>query len=70
MRADRAVGDVVADAEMVGPIRGEVWLTDLSPDRGHEQAGRRPVLIGGRAEGQELGPPRRRNYPELPKIVN
>ena len=30
---------------MVAAIRGEVWLTDLSPVRGHEQAGRRPVLI-------------------------
>jgi mRNA interferase MazF len=30
---------------MVAPRRGEVWLTDLSPVRGHEQAGRRPVLI-------------------------
>ncbi len=25
--------------------RGEVWLVNLSPTRGHEQAGRRPVLI-------------------------
>jgi len=25
--------------------RGEVWLADLSPTRGHEQAGRRPVLV-------------------------
>ena len=30
---------------MAAPIRGEVWLTDLSPVRGHEQAGRRPALI-------------------------
>ena len=30
---------------MAGPIRGEVWLTDLSPVRGHEQAGRRLALI-------------------------
>ena len=30
---------------MVAPGRGEVWLTDLSPVRGHEQAGRRPSLI-------------------------
>ena len=28
-----------------GPARGEVWLADLNPTRGHEQAGRRPVLI-------------------------
>ena len=27
------------------PNRGEVWLADLNPTRGHEQAGRRPVLI-------------------------
>lgn len=25
--------------------RGEIWLADLNPIRGHEQAGRRPVLI-------------------------
>jgi mRNA interferase MazF len=28
-----------------GPARGEVWLADLNPVRGHEQAGRRPVLV-------------------------
>jgi mRNA interferase MazF len=27
------------------PVRGEVWLTDLNPTRGHEQVGRRPVLV-------------------------
>lgn len=27
------------------PSRGEVWLADLDPTRGHEQAGRRPVLV-------------------------
>jgi mRNA interferase MazF len=27
------------------PNRGEIWLADLSPTRGHEQAGARPVLI-------------------------
>jgi mRNA interferase MazF len=27
------------------PSRGEVWLADLNPTRGHEQAGRRPVLV-------------------------
>ena len=27
------------------PRRGEIWLVDLDPTRGHEQAGRRPVLI-------------------------
>lgn len=25
--------------------RGEVWLADLEPTRGHEQTGERPVLI-------------------------
>jgi mRNA interferase MazF len=28
-----------------GPARGEIWLADLDPTRGHEQAGRRPVLV-------------------------
>ncbi|OAN48631.1 growth inhibitor PemK [Chloroflexus islandicus] len=27
------------------PHRGEIWLADLNPTRGHEQAGQRPVLI-------------------------
>src|SRR4029450_9675009 len=27
------------------PNRGEIWLADLNPIRGHEQAGTRPVLI-------------------------
>jgi mRNA interferase MazF len=27
------------------PLRGEVWLADLDPTRGHEQAGKRPVLV-------------------------
>lgn len=27
------------------PKRGEVWLADLNPVKGHEQAGKRPVLI-------------------------
>ena len=30
---------------MVSPRRGEVWLVDLNPPRGHEQAGRRPALV-------------------------
>ncbi len=30
---------------MVSPKRGEVWLADLNPTRGHEQAGRRPCLV-------------------------
>jgi mRNA interferase MazF len=27
------------------PARGDVWFADLDPTRGHEQAGRRPVLV-------------------------
>ena len=27
------------------PERGDIWLADLDPTRGREQAGRRPVLI-------------------------
>jgi len=27
------------------PSRGDIWLVDLSPVRGHEQAGRRPGLV-------------------------
>lgn len=30
---------------MVAPSRGEIWLVDLSPVRGHEPAGRRPALV-------------------------
>ena len=30
---------------MSAPARGEVWLADLDPTRGHEQSGRRPVLV-------------------------
>lgn len=30
---------------MSAPARAEVWLADLSSTRGHEQAGRRPVLV-------------------------
>ena len=29
----------------VEPSRGEVWLVDLNPTRGHEQAGLRPGLV-------------------------
>ena len=25
--------------------RGEIWLADLNPPRGHEQAGKRPVAV-------------------------
>jgi len=28
-----------------GLSRGEIWLVDLSPVRGHEQAGKRPGLV-------------------------
>jgi mRNA interferase MazF len=27
------------------PLYGEIWLADLDPARGHEQAGKRPVLV-------------------------
>jgi mRNA interferase MazF len=27
------------------PQRGEIWLADLDPTIGHEQGGRRPVLV-------------------------
>ena len=30
---------------MPDPLRGEIWLVDLNPTRGHEQAGRRPCLV-------------------------
>lgn len=30
---------------MAKPRRGEVWLVDLNPARGHEQAGKRPALV-------------------------
>jgi mRNA interferase MazF len=30
---------------MADPSRGEIWLADLGTGRGHEQSGRRPVLI-------------------------
>ena len=30
---------------MSSPSRGEIWSADLNPTRGHEQAGKRPVLI-------------------------
>ena len=30
---------------MPEPNRGEVWLVDLSPTKGHEQSGRRPGLV-------------------------
>jgi len=27
------------------PSRGDIWLADLNPTRGHERAGQRPVLV-------------------------
>lgn len=30
---------------MQEPSRGDIWLIDLDPIRGHEQAGRRPGLV-------------------------
>ena len=30
---------------MTEPARGEVWLAELNPTRGREQAARRPVLV-------------------------
>jgi mRNA interferase MazF len=30
---------------MAEPRRGEIWLADLRPTHGREQAGRRPVLV-------------------------
>lgn len=37
------------------PARGEIWLADLNPTRGHEQAGRRPVLVVS-ADAYNRGP--------------
>ena len=30
---------------MPAPARGDVWMIDLDPTRGHEQAGKRPALV-------------------------
>jgi len=38
----RHAGDRVTMRE---PSRGEVWLVDLNPTRGHEQTGTRPGLV-------------------------
>lgn len=27
------------------PSKGDIWLVDLNPTRGHEQAGKRPCLV-------------------------
>jgi mRNA interferase MazF len=37
------------------PARGEIWDAELDPVRGHEQAGRRPVLIVS-TDGFNRGP--------------
>lgn len=29
----------------VSPARGEVWMVDFDPVKGHEQGGRRPALV-------------------------
>lgn len=31
--------------KITAPIRGEIWLAELDPTRGHEQGGRRPCLV-------------------------
>ena len=30
---------------MAQPLQGEIWIADLDPTRGREQAGKRPVLV-------------------------
>ena len=30
---------------MAEPLLGEIWLVDLNPTRGHEQAGKRPGIV-------------------------
>ena len=30
---------------MPAPLRGEIWMIDFDPTRGHEQAGKRPALV-------------------------
>jgi mRNA interferase MazF len=30
---------------MINPSRGEIWIADLNPVRGHEQGGQRPVIV-------------------------
>jgi mRNA interferase MazF len=33
------------EINMAEPLRGEIWLVNLDPTKGHEQAGKRPGLI-------------------------
>lgn len=64
--------------QLLAPRRGEIWLADLSGTRdvrGHEQAGRRPVLIlpadeynDGQA-GMVVVAPLTRTVRPLPTIV-
>jgi mRNA interferase MazF len=35
----------MTESSSTEPRRGEIWLADLDPTRGREQAGRRPVLV-------------------------
>jgi mRNA-degrading endonuclease toxin of MazEF toxin-antitoxin module len=37
--------------------QGDIWLVDLDPIRGHEQAGRRPVLIVSPDAFNRVNPP-------------
>jgi len=30
---------------VAGPLQSEIWMADLDPTRGHEQPGKRPVLV-------------------------
>jgi mRNA interferase MazF len=39
----------------MNPQRGEVWLAELNPTKGREQAGRRPVLVASVAEFNRSG---------------
>jgi len=36
---------MMSDQSPVEPHRGEIWLVDHDPTRGHEQAGQRPALV-------------------------
>ena len=31
--------------QSTAPLRGEIWMLNFDPVRGHEQAGRRPALV-------------------------
>ena len=31
--------------KMQNPSRGDIWLVDLNPTKGHEQAGQRPAFV-------------------------